>query len=92
MIFGIPYMGSKTKTAPDIIRQLPAGERFVDLFGGGFAMSQAAAISGKYKKVLYNDINPLLPPLIQKAIRGGGITIIVLSQYLSNLKNLKNSG
>ena len=71
MIFGIPYMGSKTKTAPDIIRQLPAGERFVDLFGGGFAMSQAAAVSGKYKKVLYNDINPLLPPLIQKAIRGG---------------------
>lgn len=64
-------MGSKTKTAQDIIRQLPAGERFVDLFGGSFAMSQAAAVSGKYKKVLYNDINPLLPPLIQKAIRGG---------------------
>ena len=37
MLFGVPYMGSKTKIANNILRQLPAGERFIDLFGGGFA-------------------------------------------------------
>jgi site-specific DNA-adenine methylase len=35
MLFGIPYMGSKTKIAPALLRHLPNGERFVDLFGGG---------------------------------------------------------
>lgn len=68
--FGIPYKGSKDKIAIDIISRLPAGNRFVDLFGGGFAMSHCALMSKKYQKVLYNDINPLLPPLIQKAING----------------------
>ena len=68
--FGIPYKGSKEKIAIDIISQLPAGNRFVDLFGGGFAMSHCALISKKYQEVLYNDINPLLPSLIKKAING----------------------
>lgn len=68
--FGIKYKGSKDKIAIDIISQLPAGNRFVDLFGGGFAMSHCALLSNKYQKVLYNDINPLLPSLIQKAING----------------------
>ena len=71
MIYGIPYMGSKTKIAPKLIERLPAGKRFVDLFGGGFAMSQVAAISGKWESILYRDIDTLLPPLIQTAIRGG---------------------
>ena len=29
-LYGIPYMGSKTKIAVDILRQLPKGNRFVD--------------------------------------------------------------
>lgn len=69
--FGIPYQGSKDRIALDIHRQLPKGKRFVDLFGGGFAMSHAALlIRGKYEKVLYNDLNPLLIDLIRKAIDG----------------------
>ena len=69
-LYGIPYQGSKTKIAPNIIQLLPKGKRFVDLFGGGFAMSHCARLSGKYGIVLYNEINPLLPPLIQGALMG----------------------
>lgn len=68
--YGIPYQGSKSAIADSIISVLPRGKRFVDLFGGGFAMSECALISGKYKAVYYNELNPLLPALIEKAIRG----------------------
>lgn len=68
--FGIPYQGSKSGIAIDIIKKLPSGKRFVDLFGGGFAMSHCALLSGKYEQVYYNELNPLLPPLIKKAING----------------------
>lgn len=68
--YGIPYQGSKSSIADSIITFLPKGERFVDLFGGGFAMSECAMRSGKYKSFLYNELNPLLPELIKKAING----------------------
>lgn len=67
VLFGFPYMGSKTKIALDILKQLPKGERFVDLFGGGFAMSHAALLTNKYEKILYNDINPLITNLVKRA-------------------------
>lgn len=33
--FGIPYKGSKSKIAEEILVELPMGKRLVDLFGGG---------------------------------------------------------
>lgn len=69
-LYGIPYQGSKTKIAANIIQQLPSGERFVDLFGGGFAMSHCARLSNKWREILYNDYNPLLPPLLKDALDG----------------------
>ena len=69
-LYGIPYQGSKTKIAPNIIQLLPKGKRFCDLFGGGFAMSHCARLSNKWETVLYNELNPLLPPLIQSALCG----------------------
>ena len=68
--YGIPYMGSKYKIADDILSVLPRGKRFVDLFGGGFAMSHAALLSGKYEQVFYNELNPLLPKLIKDTLAG----------------------
>lgn len=70
MKYGISYKGSKSRIADDILSVLPSGKRFVDLFGGGFAMSHAALLSGKYESVLYNDIDPLLVQLIKDAIGG----------------------
>ena len=68
--YGIPYLGSKSAIAEDIISSLPGGNRLVDLFGGGFSISHCALLSYKWKRVLYNDINPLLIPLIRDAIAG----------------------
>lgn len=70
MRYGVPYMGSKNLIAEKIVAFLPSGKRFVDLFGGGFAMSHCALLSGKFETVFYNEINPLLPKLIKEAIDG----------------------
>jgi site-specific DNA-adenine methylase len=68
--WGIPYMGSKSKIAPEIINFLPKGKRLVDLFGGGFAITECAMYSKKWDSFLYNDINPLITDLIKRAING----------------------
>ena len=68
--YGLPYMGSKDKIADELLEQMPAGKRFVDLFGGGFAMSHAALLSGKFEQVFYNELNPLLPQLIKDTLAG----------------------
>ena len=68
--YGIPYLGSKSAIADEIIASLPSGNRFVDLFGGGFAISECALMSYKWKQVLYNDINKLTVDLVKDAIAG----------------------
>ena len=70
MNYGITYQGSKNAIAEKIIEVLPSGRRFVDLFGGGAAISHCAVLSGKWQKVLYNEYNPLLVDLIKMAING----------------------
>lgn len=35
MNYGIPYMGSKSGIARDIVPRLPSAKNFYDLFGGG---------------------------------------------------------
>ena len=70
MKYGITYQGSKNAIAEKIIELLPSGRRFVDLFGGGAAISHCALLSGKWQKVIYNEYNPLLVDLIKRAING----------------------
>lgn len=70
MRYGVGYQGSKNRIAEDIINILPSGERFVDLFGGGFAMSHCALLSNKYNSVLYNEYDKLCFDLIRNAFRG----------------------
>lgn len=68
--YGIPYTGSKNRIAKRLIDQLPPNEWFVDLFGGGGAMTQAALESGKYEKVLYNELNPLVAKAVRMYFHG----------------------
>ena len=70
MNYGIPYQGSKNRIAKDIIDFLPSGKRLVDLFGGGMAITHCAMLTDKWDNFLYNDFNPLLKPLLIKAING----------------------
>ena len=71
--FGLPYMGSKNRIAKELITEIiwnePNAQIFIDLFAGGCAMSHAAILSGKYKKVIANDINAM-PTLFKDAILG----------------------
>lgn len=70
MTYGLPYMGSKNFIAKDIIGVLPGGERLVDLFGGGGAITHCAIESDKWAGVLYNDYNPLVVDLLRDAVAG----------------------
>lgn len=81
MNYGISYMGSKSAIAKNIVDLLPAGNRFVDLFGGGFAIShyvlvhhiynnQLSFFGKKWNKLLYNDFNPLIVDVVKRAING----------------------
>jgi hypothetical protein len=70
MNYGMPYMGSKSKIADKIIHILPSGNRLVDLFGGGGAISHCAKLSGKWDTVLYNELNPLVCEVLQDAMDG----------------------
>lgn len=67
--YGIGYMGSKNQIAEDIIKILPPAEYFVDLFGGGCAITHCAMLSGKFNKFILNDINDV-PQLFKQAIQG----------------------
>ena len=71
--FGLPYMGSKNRIAKQLITEIiwnePNAQIFIDLFAGGCAMSHAAILSGKFKKVIANDINEM-PKLFKNAILG----------------------
>lgn len=63
-------MGSKNALAEDIISFLPRGRRFVDLFGGGFAISHCACLSGKWENVFYNEIQGIVVDTVRKAVDG----------------------
>lgn len=71
--FGLPYMGSKNRIAKELITEIiwnePNAQIFIDLFAGGCAMAHTALLSGKYKKVIANDINAM-PKLFKDAILG----------------------
>ena len=71
--FGLPYMGSKNRIAKQLITEIiwnePNAQIFIDLFAGGCAMSHAALSSGKFKKVIANDINAM-PKLFKDATLG----------------------
>lgn len=70
MKYGMPYMGSKNRIAKWIIDNLPPAEHFYDLFGGGGAVSHCALLSGKYKYVHYNELNPLIVKAFTMAVNG----------------------
>ena len=71
--FGLPYMGSKNRIAKELITEIiwnePNAQIFIDLFAGGCAMAHTALLSGKFKKVIANDINSM-PKLFKDAILG----------------------
>lgn len=67
--YGLPYRGSKSRIAKKIIDKLPRSESFYDLFAGGCAVSHVALLSGKYKKIVANDLEKT-PEFFLKCLKG----------------------
>ena len=55
--FGLPYKGSKRRIANQIVELLPAASCLVDVFAGGCAVTHAALLSGKFDRVIANDLS-----------------------------------
>ena len=71
MNYGLPYQGSKNRIAKRLVDALPPAPVLYDVFCGGCAVTHAALLSGKYSRVVANDINGMIPHAFEKAIRGG---------------------
>lgn len=69
MKYGLPYKGSKSRVAGWVVDQLPPAPVLVDLFAGGCAITHCALLSGKFGRVIANDIGPW-PGLFLDAIAG----------------------
>lgn len=65
---GLPYVGNKGQKAEKIIDILPAGNRLVDVFGGGGSISLTASSSGKWNAVVYNDRRKTVVNLLKALI------------------------
>ena len=73
MVYGLPYKGSKNAIAERIVSALPSGTNFCDCCCGGGAISQAAALSGKFKTVTGYDINKAIIALLDATMVKGGV-------------------
>ena len=71
MNYGLPYKGSKNRIARRLVDALPAAPVLYDVFCGGCAVTHAALLSGKYSRVVANDINGMIPHAFETAITGG---------------------
>ena len=72
MSYGLPYKGSKSAIAKDIISALPCGNRLVDLFCGGCSVTDyAMKKTDKFNRFLINDIDERNPKTYIKALNGG---------------------
>ena len=69
MRYGVTYQGSKNKIAGWVIDNLPEDKILVDLFAGGCAVTHAAMLSGKWDRIVANDIGDA-PELFCDAIDG----------------------
>ena len=71
MNYGLPYKGSKNRIAKKILDVFPVAPVLYDVFCGGCAITHAAMLSGKYSRVVANDINGMINYTFEKAIRSG---------------------
>lgn len=73
----IPYLGSKARIAESLMNEMclanPHADTFIDLFGGGGAMSESALKRQQFKRVVYNELNEGVVNLMRK-IQSDGVT------------------
>ena len=67
---GLPYQGSKRCIATRIVDLFPAAQTLVDVFAGGCAVTHAALLSGKFDKIIANDLSDA-PQLFYYCVKYG---------------------
>lgn len=68
--YGIPYQGSKSRIAEWVIDHLPVSDTLVDLFAGGCAITHCAMLSGKFKRIICNDLDGRGVRLFESCVNG----------------------
>ena len=68
--YGLPYTGSKSRSAYWVIDHLPGGRVLIDAFAGGCSITHRALLSKKWMTIIANDINCKYPQLFLDAVRG----------------------
>lgn len=66
----IPYLGSKGRIAEKIVNALPAADSLVDIFAGGCSITTCASFSGKWNRILCNDIHASTIELFKDCLAG----------------------
>lgn len=78
--YGLPYKGGKNRIAEWVVDSLPAADTLVDLFAGGCAVTHCAMLSGKFKRVIANDVSDA-PEVFADALNGDiGISVFPLTR------------
>lgn len=70
MNYGLSYKGSKSKIADFVLENIPKANVLVDLFCGGCAITHKALLSGKYERIIANDVLKDIPKLFKDACEG----------------------
>ena len=68
MNYGLPYKGSKNTIAQQVVAALPRCDWFLDACCGGGAITQCAAMSGRFKHVVGNDKNAAVVDLLEAVL------------------------
>lgn len=72
MSIGLPYKGSKSEIAEELVSKLPPCGKILDACCGGGAVLVALAQSLKYKSVVGNDKNPATVALLDAVLINKG--------------------
>lgn len=95
MNYGFPYKGSKNTIAEQVVDLLPKCDRFLDGCCGGGAVTQAAFMSGKFKTINANDIEPSVVMLLEAVmLRFGEVRyeekqVTTRDDFLESLRRIK---
>ncbi len=96
MNLGLPYKGSKNTIAEDLVKYIPRGKKLLDACCGGGAVLMAAAMSGRWEKVVGNDLNAATIALLDAVlIHKGQIEyehqpICTRNDFFNSLQRIEN--
>ena len=96
MNLGLPYKGSKNTIAEDLVKCMPRGKKFLDACCGGGSVLMAAAMSGRWEKVVGNDLNAATIALLDAVlIHKGQIeyehpTVCTRDDFFHSLQRIEN--